>query len=264
MSEAFLERAVGRNVFGSDAAGYAAGRLSYPAAIYNRIAAVCSLEDAQVFEIGPGSGQATAELIRRGAIVTAIEPDPALATTLANNVGASPGQLIVRNEAFETAKLAPNTFDLGVAATSFTWLDPDIALPNVLDALRPGGWWAMWWNLFEDVRGDPIFQAALRDTPRPPSFSSGRHAALDHERWLRKLAANGFTNAAFEKVEHTVEFTPAALRALYATFSPLRALPVEKRDQRLAAVEASAADEAQDGIVRRVFSSPFYLAQKPL
>jgi len=85
MSTIHIDRTVGRSIFGADAAGYEAGRLSYPDALYGILESECGLHaGASVFEIGPSTGQATCDLVKRGANVTAIEPDAALAMSLSN------------------------------------------------------------------------------------------------------------------------------------------------------------------------------------
>ena len=58
--------------------------------------------------------------------------------------------------AFEEVELAPRSFHLVAAATSFHWLDPDQALPKIAMILRPGGWVALWWNVFGDPKRRPV------------------------------------------------------------------------------------------------------------
>jgi SAM-dependent methyltransferase len=259
-----IDRAVGRVIFGADAAGYEAGRLSYPDALYEMLETQCGLRaGAAVFEIGPGTGQATRELLKRGASVTATEPDGVLAMALSELPKAA-GQLYIRNEPFEDAALPASSFDLGVAATSFGWVDPAVALPKILRTLRPGGWWAMWWNVFRDVNGDPIFDAMARGARRPSAFTGNTHYALDSERWIAALAGAGFQDATYQAIERTIELSPKALRALYATFSPLRELSEAERNARLDGAERLANAEASGGVLKRTYATPLYIARKPL
>ena len=52
------------------------------------------------------------------------------------------------------------SFDMGLCATAFHWLDEDLALTKVAKLLRPGDWWAMHWNVFGDSRrADPFHEA---------------------------------------------------------------------------------------------------------
>lgn len=89
-------------------------------------------------EIGPGTGQATAALLKRGATVAAVEPGPHLAVFLRGKFPDEP-RLVVINERFEDAPLPESIADLVFAATSFHWLDPEVRYEKTLEVLRPGG-----------------------------------------------------------------------------------------------------------------------------
>lgn len=260
---------IGRFIFGDDAAGYQSARPGYPEGVYAAIATAGALEPGTaMFEIGPGTGQATRRLLEhRPAKFVAIEPDARFSSYLEDLASATGVAIHVQNEAFEAASLTDDTFDLGVAATSFHWLDEGTAFPRILRVLKPGGCWAMWWNIVHDPAADPFSRAVmpvLEGLDLPPSLSPDRHShyALDAERRIRSLA-----DAGFDKVEHqmlTVEhmMTAASLRALYGTFSMVRRLPVERREQLLDHVMAIAENEF-GGSIRRVFRAPLYIARKP-
>jgi SAM-dependent methyltransferase len=259
-----LEREIGRNIFGRDAAGYDNGRLDYPEALFEVLRDRCGLgPGCRIFEIGPGTGQATRQLLSWGPSVVATEPDPALAAALAETPILPPASLEVINDTFENAALADGAFDLGVAATSFGWVDKRVGLPKIRRVLKSGGWWAMWWNIFRDVRGDPIFERAMLGAARPTAFTSSTHYSLDQGARLGDLRNAGLVDADYLAIERTLDMTPASLRALYATFSPLRVLAPAEFAQRLALVEGQAEAEAVDGVVQRVYRSTVYLARNP-
>ena len=75
-----------------------------------------------MLELGPGTGQATVPLARRGLAVTAVELGSGLAAVLRRNVSAFPAVQVV-NAALEEWD-PPHTFDAVVAATAWHWLDP--------------------------------------------------------------------------------------------------------------------------------------------
>src|ERR1700722_13207118 len=78
-----LHREEGRRLFGLDPAGYRAGRPDYPEVVYETLVERCGLGPrTRALEIGPGTGLVTQHLLREGAHVTAVEPDPAMATYL--------------------------------------------------------------------------------------------------------------------------------------------------------------------------------------
>lgn len=260
MTEA-LDRAVGSTAFGADVAGYAAGRLDYPDRLFEILAERSNLgPGASVLEIGPGTGQATRKLLAAGAArVVAVEPDPALAAHLR---AWSDDRLEVEHCGFGADVSGDRGFDLIVAATSFHWLEAETALADVRRLLKPGGAFAMWWNVFHEPEGDCLFDALFEGLARPPSMMSGPHYSLDVAARTAELAGAGLTRIEHVMLTRSVEMTPASLRALFATFSAVRQLPAEQRDARLDAVEKQAQRE-KGGLFERVFRTPLYTARAP-
>src|SRR6185312_3750679 len=128
-----------------------------------------------MFEVGAGTGKATRALLAAGADpLFAIEPDSRLGAFLRAST-ASPALQVVAAP-FESAELPRNDLDLGLAATSFHWIEALAGLNRVAGLLRPGGWWAMVWNVFgDDSRPDPFHEATdalLNDGPKSPSQSA--------------------------------------------------------------------------------------------
>ena len=151
MSEPTIDRRFGRQAFGASPDGYHAGRPDYPDWVFQTLRERCGLaRGVAVFEIGAGTGKATRRLLDLGADpVVALEPDPRLAAFLRQTAGDAALRVIVSS--FEEAALDAASFDLGVCATAFHWLDENAALLKVADLLRPGGWWAAFWNVFGDT-----------------------------------------------------------------------------------------------------------------
>ncbi len=162
-----IERSEGRRLFGSDPAAYDSARPGHAERVYEILVERCGLRPGTaVLEIGPGTGQATRRLLALGANpLVAIEPDRALAAYLEKSLGNRIELLIAP---LEDAQLSAETFDLAVAASSFHWVDETLGLARVLAALRPGGWWAMWWTLFGDSdKPDPFFYGDQPVAPGP-------------------------------------------------------------------------------------------------
>jgi SAM-dependent methyltransferase len=225
--------AAGRRAFGADPANYDSARPDYPAEVFALLRARCGLAPGtRTFEIGPGTGVATRALIANGAKpLVAIEPDGRLAAKLKER---SP-DAVVTEAAFEDAVLEDGTFDLGCAATSFHWMEQRPALAKVARLLRPGGWWAAWWNVFGDPeRADPFHDATLpllSGTASSPSQPNWKHPfALDTEARLGDLRADGlFEDCAAEMLRWTLVLDPKQVRALYATYSQFSVLEDAER-----------------------------------
>lgn len=260
MSKA-LDRAVGSTAFGADVAGYAVGRLDYPGELFAILAERGGLAPGvSILEIGPGTGQATRELLKAGAArVVAVEPDPELSAHLREW---SEARLEVANMAFGPAVPGDGGFDLIVAATAFHWLEAGPALADVRRLLKPGGHFAMWWNVFSEPGEDPLFDALFEGLARPPSMLSDQHYSLDAAARTADLAAAGLTAIKHVILQRRIAMTPASLRALFATFSAVRQLPTDQREARLDAVEAQARRERGERF-ERVFRTPLYTARSP-
>ena len=265
-----LARAAGRRAFGRSPAAYAAARPPYPAAVYRLLRRRCGLgPGTRTFEIGAGTGLATRELLRAGAEpLVAVEPDPRLAGFLARELGGSSGALRFVRAPFEGARLPPGRFDLGVAATMFHWLSEEQALRKVARLLRPGGWWACWWNVFGDPAGRaPIHRAlgpVFAKLPRGPSSGAGRGPPPALDRTSREAAlrvTGSFDRISSRVLRWSLELDPDRAVGLYATFAPISTLPSGRRRAALAEVRRVVREEL-GGRTTLPMRTPVYTARR--
>ncbi|MDX0315726.1 methyltransferase domain-containing protein [Sinorhizobium meliloti] len=259
----------GRTAFGANSEAYNDARPDYPLRVYEILGEHgAASRTAKVFEIGAGTGQATAPLLDLGCTITAIEPDARLAATLSDRLRHYGSSLTIMQSSFEDSLLPSAGFDLGVAAMAFHWLQQDSALAKVFQLLRPGGWWAMWWTVFGDPADmDPFqrrTQALFLPLSRSPSHAAGsnRPFALDKDVRMAELQAAGLRHATYEEIRWTPTLTTQQIVALTATFSPLARLPEAERSRFLSEI-GGIADEEFGGQVRRNFVTAIYLARKP-
>ena len=125
--------------FDSVARQYQRARPGYPAALFDDLAGLCGPVE-RVLELGPGTGQATRALLARGWRVVGVEPGARLAAVARESLAGSGGELELVVEPFESWRPAPDTtFDLVFAATSWHWLDQELAFGKAASLLRPGG-----------------------------------------------------------------------------------------------------------------------------
>jgi SAM-dependent methyltransferase len=263
-----IERDSGRSLFGRSPSLYDRARPEYPERVYELLTERCGFgAGSRVFEVGAGTGQVTVRLAEAGVSVTAVEPDSDLAGLLTAKIDGRFPNVSVHVAPFEDDCLSPASFDLGVAATSFHWVDPAAGLPKVRRLLVPGGWWAMWWTVFMDAeRPDPFYEATheiLAPLGRGPSAgASGRPPfALDVDRRTAELEEAGLGNVEAETIRWTARQDAAEARALYSTFSSISRLPAAERERVLDAVEAVAEDEF-GGRVERPFQTIVYTSQR--
>jgi SAM-dependent methyltransferase len=254
-----------RTIYGSDVQGYDAGRPGYPAQVYQILASRCGLRaGTSVVEIGPGTGLVTRRLVAAGARVVAVEPDPNMAAHLAAHLAAGGGAQII-NATFEQAPLPRDRFDLAVAATSFHWVDQATGIPRLGQVIRPGGWAALWWTIFDDPGRPDAFRDALRTRLGDGDPGGQRHARfqLDAAARCRDLAGPaGLTSVSADLIRWTAVLDTAQLRALYASMIRIRRLPAD--DQRRILDQISAlADDDFAGQVQRPFVTAMYTGRRP-
>lgn len=258
-----LDRGVGASVFGSNAAGYHRARLGYPPALFEAIAARVP-PGARVLEVGPGTGLATRDLLDRldaGALL-AVEADPGMASHLAATVD-DPRLIVVTAGFAEADPRGP--FDLICAAASFHWLEPVSALAKMRMLLRPGGTVALWWNTYRQRGADAFADAVtplLDGLTLPPSEGAEGHYSLDVALHRDTLARAGFVAFQDRLFRRERQLDTAQVRALYATYSYIRALPDARREAVLDAI-AALADDRFGGKVPNVVLTALYLASAP-
>lgn len=264
-----LLREDGRKAFGGDPQGYLDGRPGYPGEMFRVLREDCGLcGGAEVFEIGPGAGQLTGDLLREDIRrVVAVEPDGRLAEFLRGRFGED-RRLEVRVGAFEEVELEEQAYDVGLAGTSFHWLEAHEALPKVRRALKPGGWWVACWNVFMDPKKKDDFLRAtahlFAELPMTPSQVSERKLpfALDVEARLSELQRAGFVHMTHEFLRREVVMNTEETLSLYRTFSQIATMPEEGRTKVLGDL-AEIMERDFGGRVRRTIMTAVYYAQKP-
>ena len=260
-----IDRIEGRRLFGQDPASYDAARPGHPERVYAILRTRCGLSrNTRVLEIGPGTGQATRELLRRDASVVVVEPSEQLADHLAATLG---DQIQVLRTALEDASLPPASFDLAAAASSFHWIDEAVGLEAIHAALHHGGWIALWWTLFGEgsapdafIRATTPLLEGLDSSPtkgttgRPPhALVEARTAALDE---------GGFDEVEHELVRWRSSWDASGIRALYGSFSPILRLADDDRTRFLDEI-ALIAERDFGGRVERELTTSLYTARKP-
>jgi SAM-dependent methyltransferase len=111
-------------------------RPSYPAGLYETLFEMLPPGPA-IVEVGPGTGQATRDLLDRGASVHAVEIGPATADKLCSNLRGDRLRVTVGD--FETVDIAPGTADAVFAATAYHWISSRAQTNRPATILRRGG-----------------------------------------------------------------------------------------------------------------------------
>ena len=122
--------------FDQDAAIYDEARPSYPADLFDALFQMVPTRP-EIVEVGPGTGQATKDLLARGASVHAIEIGPAMAAKLRSNLPSDRLRVTVGD--FERVSIEPGSADAVFSATAYHWISREAQTDRPAAILRPGG-----------------------------------------------------------------------------------------------------------------------------
>jgi SAM-dependent methyltransferase len=111
-------------------------RPSYPAPLFDALFEMLPSEPA-ILEVGPGTGQATRDLLARGASVHAVEIGPKTAAKLRQNYPST--RLRVSVGDFEEIELPRSSADALFSAAAYHWISSPAQTDRPAALLRPGG-----------------------------------------------------------------------------------------------------------------------------
>lgn len=165
-----------RRSFDETAGLYEKFRPGYPEALFDDIERLSGIRPGgRILEIGPGTGQATLPLARRGFSILGLELSAKMARRCRRNLRGF-GRVEIVNAAFEKWQVEPEGFELVLAASAFHWIAAPVGFGRSARALVPGGQLCLIWN-FREAPDTPLFNA-LREAyrkrglghadPRPP------------------------------------------------------------------------------------------------
>jgi ubiquinone/menaquinone biosynthesis C-methylase UbiE len=172
-----------RSSFDALAEDYDAARPSYPDDLYQALEQAAGLLDGKlVLDAGAGTGIATRQLAARGARTVAFDlAEQMLRRALAR----SPGSCCLLADG-SAMPFRDGSFDFVCFAQSWHWFDPAAAAHESARVLRPGGYWAAWWNQ-ASAQGQDWF-AAYQDTLESACPDYRRNHDRDQD-WSREAIA---------------------------------------------------------------------------
>ncbi len=111
-------------------------RPSYPPDLFDALFQMLPSQP-EIVEVGPGTGQATKDLLARGASVRAIEIGPAMAAKLRSNFPSDRVRVGVGD--FEVMDIVAGEADAVFSATAYHWISREAQTDRPAAILRPGG-----------------------------------------------------------------------------------------------------------------------------
>jgi SAM-dependent methyltransferase len=220
--------------FGAAAAAYAEHRPDYAeAAVRWALQPARDRRPVRVVDIGAGTGKLTATLVRLGADVTAVEPDPQMLAELRR---AMPAARSVPGSA-EQIPLPDASVDAVLAGQAMHWFDLDRAMPEIARVLTPGGVFAGLWNVDDDRVGWVAELAEISKRKSSVTLMRWRDGAARSRRDRLIEAGSGLFHASQEgEFGHGQARTADSLLATIATHSHLLVMDEAERAGLLARV----------------------------
>jgi SAM-dependent methyltransferase len=227
-------------------------RPSYPVDLFNVLFELLPSVPT-ILEVGPGTGQATKDLLAGGASVHAVEIGPATATKLRHNFPST--RLRVSVGDFEKMELPPSSADALFAATAYHWISSPARTDRPAFLLRPGGLVAIVDLIQVTDPADHGFFTAVQ--PIYERYGEGHHgpaapARGDVDPAIRKeLDKNGrFQRVAVRRWDWDQSYTAAEYRKLMLSYSRTQMMAPPQRLGLLDDIEAFINQEFEGQITR--------------
>ena len=251
--------------FNTAAQQYDDARPSYPPAVVRRIIQNAKLtKNSKILDIGAGTGKASILFAKRGYEMLCIEPGVQMGEVLRRNLEPYPKAKVLTTT-FEDWKPKRGTFDLVISAQAFHWIDPEVGYPKAAQALKPGAWIALFWNLPNDP--DDGIYAEIQKAYRKHAPEMGRRqeskSLTEEVNEMRERMDNfskhfpwRYVYRAGWKKTYSIE----QYLALLGTYSDHIALPPERRKKLFDAI--SKMIDRHGGELVKHYSSMLAMARK--
>ncbi|NUR26905.1 MAG: class I SAM-dependent methyltransferase [Catenulispora sp.] len=249
-------------MFDTLATAYAQGRPTYPPAVFDALADLAGrpLAGARIADVGAGTGIFSRQLRAAGAEVTAVElSEPMLRQLVAD----SPGVGAVLGSA-HALPLRSGAVDFVTFAQAWHWVNPELAVPEVLRVLAPGGALACVWNL---PVSDAPFRAGYHDRirdliGRDPDFGNQSTGFDQPPRIELGSAGAGLRTLAFEAPwSRTVPLEQLMVNITSRSY--IGTVPPERLAAFLDAERAILLEHFPDGMVVEEYTTWLGVVRKP-
>lgn len=227
-------------------------RPSYPAALFDALFELLPTEP-RIVEVGPGTGQATRDLLDRGAWVHAVEIGPAMAARLRANLASDRLRVTVGD--FEVVDLTPGAANAVFSATAYHWVSAEAQTSRPAELLQRSGVLTIVDLIQVDSPDDAGFFAASQPVyerygqghtgPAAPTRENADPAirrALEADPRFDAVAVRGY--------DWNQNYSAADYRQLMLSYSGTQMMDESARLGLLDDIEAFILDEYDGSIVR--------------
>lgn len=227
-------------------------RPRYPHALFDDLFALLPTRP-HILEVGPGTGQATRDLLSRGATVHAIEIGPAMAEKLRQVLPTRDLTVSVGN--FERVPIEKSTYDCVLSATAYHWIEPNAQLNRPADLLKRAGLIAIIDLVQVDSPNDRGFFSAAQ--PIYERYGEGHSGPALRSRHdvdppIRGALADDdrYADVCVRCYDWDQTYTAAQYRQLMLSYSPTQMMEPALRQGLLDDMEAFIREHFDDRVTR--------------
>ncbi len=219
---------------------YANARPDYPQQLIDDFWQISQLNNpVKVLEIGSGTGQATDLLLKNKMSVSIVEIGEKMIAYLRQRFADNPN-ISYNHMPFESFDAPAKSYDLIFAASSFHWLDPELAYKKAHSLLKDDGYLLLCWNSKTDQSNDTVLfkEIAKVYAQIAPEMSKTNQRMFQHEKRIEDITKEGlFTYPLYlvypyERVLNAEEYV-----RLLGTYSDHIALDSEKRESLFSSIQ---------------------------
>ena len=254
-----------RATFNKEAELYDLIRPSYPEELINALIKIVQLqENSKLLEIGPGTGQATEPLAKRGYEIIAVELGSELAE-VARKKFEEYEKVEIITGAFEDVELSKSSFDLVYSATAFHWVKPECKFNKPHNLLKDGGHLAIiGTNHISDEKGDEFFFATQ---PIYKKYKPG--GKYDDDLRYKKVSElkadevdeNLFRPVFFQAFPLVIAYSAEEYAQLLNTYSPQISMEPDQRARFMEEIK-ELVNEKFGGSIQKHFAMTLTIAKK--
>lgn len=224
-----------RTTFNSSAEWYDQIRPGYPETLIDDVINLSAIpENGEILEIGCGTGKATEMFAARGYSMLCLDIGIDLAK-IADQKFSDRTDIQVAVSSFEEWESGGRLFDLVIAATSFHWIDPEIAYTKSAAVLKPNGSLAVFWNTH--IGREEGFFIRVQDVYRTyaPSMTRGTTSVSQNDHKPESVAL--FEDPIERSYRWAAEYSASEYIDLLGTYSDHIILPAMERNNLFSAIK---------------------------
>jgi SAM-dependent methyltransferase len=237
-------------------------RPSYPNELVRIIRSITGIpQSGKIVEIGSGTGKATILFAENGYFIHCIEPGNNLVNVAKNRLAKYPN-ITYEITRFEEWKEKENYFDLVMSAQAFHWIDPEIGYKKANTSLKPGGYIALFWNMYIGIESviDQAIEIIYKEVVPELAQQRENTEEVIRQREDAMKGSGEFSNISVHRVEWSKRYDMENYIGLLSTYSDHICIPEKTRKElfeRIARVF-----RRNGGILEKPYLSVLYLGKK--